>query len=113
MINYIHNFFGKNNKKPTVSLSQQLLALQLGSYVVLDLNKDICEQHLAKGIDRFDRKVLDTSQLKGLVRGVHNDGEARGYLEIVGLVVTGEEVASRREYVVMFSEITKLTVVAN
>jgi hypothetical protein len=112
MINYIHNFFGKNNKKPTVPVSQQLLALQLGSYVVLELNKDICEQHLTKGIDRFDKRVLETSQLKGLVRHVHNAGEARGYLELVGLVVAGE-VASRREYVVMFSEITKLTVVAN
>ena len=113
MLNYIRNLF-KKNKTQTKSktIKEQLLELRLGVYVVLDLNHDICLQHIAKKIDRFDLAVLSNKQLKGLVKAVYvADTTGYVYVEIVGLVV-GSDSATRKEYVVMESEIQKLTVSA-
>jgi len=106
MINYIHNLFGK--RKTTVkpkTIKQKLLDLKLGSYIALNLNSDICSEHIKKGIDRFDLNVLQTQQLKGLVKAVYTSDETGFvYVEIVGLIVNNQT-ATRKEYVVMEIEV--------
>ena len=112
MINYIHNLF--NKEKPKVkqkSIQQQLLELKLGSFVAFDLNPDICFQHIAKEINRFDQAVLNTAQLKGLVKAVYKaDATGFVYVEVVGLIVNGD-VATRKDYVVMETEIKKFSII--
>ena len=113
MINYIHNLF--NKEKPKVkqkSIQQQLLELKLGSFVAFDLNPDICFQHISKEINRFDQAVLNTAQLKGLVKAVYVSEQVNHvYVEVVGLIV-GDNNASRKEYVVMHGEIERINVIS-
>lgn len=107
MLNYIHNLFGKH--KPTAkpkTIKQKLLGLKLGSYVAITLNPDICSEHIKKGIERFDLNVLQTHQLKGLVKAVYtSDDTGFVYVEIVGLIVNNQS-ATRKEYVVMEIEVS-------
>lgn len=112
MLNYIRNLFSKKKvetkKKP---IQQQLLELNLGSYVVFHLNHNICDQHISKGIDRFDQAVLNSKQLKGLVKAVYTSDVGHVYVEVLGLVVAGD-CATRKEYVLMWGEIEKLAVIS-
>lgn len=109
MLNYIHNLFGKH--KPSVkpkTTKQKLLDLKLGSYVAINLNPNICSEHIKKGIDRFDLNVLQTNQLKGLVKAVYTSDETGFvYVEIVGLIVNNQT-ATRKEYVVMEIEVANI-----
>jgi len=112
MLDNILNFFKKENSKPKPkTLKQQLLSLPLGSYDLFDLNPEICLQHIQKGIDRFDSNVLNNNQLKGLIKAVYiSENIGHVYIEVVGLVVNGE-FASRKDYVVMETEITNFSVI--
>lgn len=112
MFNYIRNLFSKNKSTTKIkSIQQQLLELRLGSYVVFDLSYDICNQHIAKGIDRFDLTTLNSKKLKGLIKAIYTSDVGHVYVEVVGLVV-GDNRSTRREYVVMQGEIEKLTVIS-
>lgn len=113
MLNYIRNLFNKNKKQTTTkAIQQQLLELQLGSYVMLELKPEICLQHIAKNIDRFDSNVLTNKQLKGLVKAVYVSEQVNHvYVEVVGLIV-GHNNASRKEYVVMHGEIERINVIS-
>lgn len=112
MLNYIRNLFSKKKlETKTKSIQQQLLELSLGSFVVFHLKHDICDQHISKGIDRFDQAVLNSKQLKGLVKAVYKSDAGHAYVEVVGLVVAGD-CATRKEYVLMWGEIEKLAVIS-
>ena len=112
MLDNILNLFKKQEPKPKViTLKQQLLSLPLGSYVLFDLNPDICLQHIQKNIDRFDLNVLNNNQLKGLIKAVYiSENVGQVYVEVIGLVVNGE-FASRKDYVVMETEIKKFSII--
>lgn len=114
MFNYIHSFFKKKKPQTKVkSLKERLLELPLGSYAVFDLNPDICIQHLAKNINRFDQTVLNNRQLKGLVKAVYTTDTTKCiYVEVVGLVINGENTA-RKEYVAMESDIHRVTIIGH
>lgn len=88
------------------------MELRLGSYVLFKLKPEICLQHIAKSIDRFDSTVLTNKQLKGLVKAVYvSDQVNHVYVEVVGLIV-GDNSALRKEYVVMHGEIEKINVIS-
>lgn len=112
MINYIQKLFKKNKEAiKSKSIQQQLMELKLGSYVAFELKPDICYQHMVKDINRFDEAVLKTAKLKGLVKAVYKaDATKFAYVEVVGLIVNGE-VATRKDYVVMETEITNFSVI--
>jgi hypothetical protein len=112
MLNYIRNLFSKKKVRTKAKpIQQQLLELSLGSFVVFHLNHDICNQHISKGIDRFDLAILHNKQLKGLVKAVYTSDVGHVYVEVLGLVVAGDH-ATRKEYVLMWGEIEKLAVIS-
>jgi hypothetical protein len=112
MLNYIRNFFNKKKSEAkSKSIKQQLLELSLGSYVVFDLHPDICSQHVVKKLERFDPAVLSNKKLKGLIKAVYTSDLGHVYVEVLGLVV-GDGHSTRKEYVVMDIEMTKVTVLS-
>lgn len=108
------NFF-KNLRKPkqkSKTIKDQVSSLSLGSYVVFNLNPDICTQLKRNGSSRYDEDVMNKCEVKGLVKAVYvADTTNIRYIELVGLIVAGDA-ATRREYVIMEGEIQKLAVVA-
>ena len=110
MLNRIKNFFKKPLEKQKLLVREQLMSLSLGSYISLTLKPDICEQHIAKKIDRYDDITLNTKQLKGLVKAVYTEETTKSvYVELVGLVVR-DKTAIRKEYVVLEHDIQNIYV---
>jgi hypothetical protein len=110
MLNWIKNFFKKPLEKQKSLLREQLLNLSLGSYISLTLKPDICEQHIRKQIDRYDKITLKTKQLKGLVKAVYIEEITKGvYVEVVGLVIS-DNIATRKEYVILEHDILNIYV---
>lgn len=107
MLNFFQNL---RNKPKTKTVKEQVASIVVGSYVVMDLNPDICLQLKRNGSSRYDEAVLTKNQLKGLVKAVYvADNTNIRYIELVGLVVSGDT-ATRREYVVMEGEITNVVI---
>lgn len=76
-----------------------------GTYVVLELNKDLLSQLKLIGTTRFDQQVLDQGILQGLVKAHYaNDDGTLYYLEIIGIPAWGR----RWEYTVYQHEIKKV-----
>jgi len=110
MLNFFRNL--RKTQQKTKTIKEQVSSIGLGNYVVLDLNPDICTQLRRNNSARYDDAVLNKCQLKGLVKAVYvADNTNIRYIEVVGLVVSGD-LATRREYVVMEGEIQKLCIVA-
>lgn len=108
MFDFFQNL--RKSKPKTKPIKEQVLSLPVGSYVVVDLNPDICFQLKRNGSPRYDESVLVKNQVKGLVKSVYKtDNTNTAYFELVGVVVNGE-IGSRREYVVMENEVVKLNV---
>ena len=110
MLNFFQNLRKPKQKPKTIK--DQVSSISLGNYVVFDLNPDICTQLKRNSSSRYDEGVLNKCQVKGLVKAVYvADTTNIRYIELVGLIVSGDT-ATRREYVVMEGEIQKLSVVA-
>ena len=112
MFNFFQNLRKTKQKEKSKSEKLQVSSIPVGSFVVLDLNPDICSQLQKNGSQRYDGEVLTKHQVKGLVKAVYVEGNTNSsYLELLGLSINGN-VGSRREYVVLECEIQKLLIVA-
>jgi hypothetical protein len=88
-----------------INTCDKLDDIPYGTYVVLELNKDLLSQLKLLGTTRFDQQVLDGGILQGLIKSHYtNDEGTIHYLEIIGIPAWGR----RWEYVVYQHEIKKV-----
>ena len=93
-------------KTPTVK--QQMSDLKIGSHVEFNLVPDICDQLIAIGTNRYERVDLEARRMRGLVKAVYTaDTTGFVYAEVIGLVL-GTGVATRKDYVVLETDVTSV-----
>lgn len=91
--------FRKNKKK-----EKEEKDLYVGSYVVLELNKNILSQLRQGNSLRYDSATVDKGVVKGIVKAIYVDDLGKQYAEILSVSEPGKY----RDYPVYFHEINKI-----
>lgn len=92
--------FNKNKKQKT----KEEKDLYVGSYVVLELNKNILSQLQQNNCLRYDSTAFDEGVIKGIIKAIYVDDLGKQYAEILSVSEPGKY----RDYPVYFHEINKI-----
>ena len=113
IFNNIKNIFSNKSTTPVSSNKKEttvkeLEELPVGTFVVLEMNKDRMKEAEMLHSSRYDSKVLSEGILRGLIKAKYKDDTGLfQYMEIVGVPDWGK----RQEYSVFQYEVKKVALV--